>query len=93
MTEEDWNLVLYDAVAATSPWAFLYFLSIILVGKHVLFNVMVGIVVNAFQATVRQSVLYKRAMFYQSFSTTPSVSLRHLHSLLCQTLCVSARSR
>ncbi|XP_071321698.1 voltage-dependent T-type calcium channel subunit alpha-1I isoform X2 [Trachinotus anak] len=50
LTEEDWNLVLYDAVAATSPWAFFYFFAIIVVGKHVLLNVLVGIVVKSFQA-------------------------------------------
>ncbi|KAG7215961.1 hypothetical protein INR49_012415, partial [Caranx melampygus] len=49
LTEEDWNLVLYDAVAATFPWAFLYFVLIIVVGKHVLLNIMVGIVVKGFQ--------------------------------------------
>ncbi|XP_023271811.1 voltage-dependent T-type calcium channel subunit alpha-1H-like [Seriola lalandi dorsalis] len=50
LTEEDWNLVLYNAVAATSQWTFFYFFAIILVGKHVLLNVLMGVVVQSFQA-------------------------------------------
>lgn len=91
MTEEDWNLVLYNAVAATSLWSFLFFVLVILVGKHVLLNIMVGIVVKGFQTKVRLPLLYKRVMFYQLLNTTASVSLRH--TLSCQTLFVSAWSR
>ncbi|XP_040894614.1 voltage-dependent T-type calcium channel subunit alpha-1H-like [Toxotes jaculatrix] len=50
LTEEDWNLVLYNAMAVTSPWAALYFVAIIVLGKYVLLNVLVGIVVESFQA-------------------------------------------
>ncbi|XP_022594298.1 voltage-dependent T-type calcium channel subunit alpha-1H-like, partial [Seriola dumerili] len=50
LTEEDWNLVLYNAVAATSQWTFFYFFAIIVVGKHVLLNVLMGVVVQSFQA-------------------------------------------
>ncbi|XP_070765049.1 voltage-dependent T-type calcium channel subunit alpha-1I-like [Enoplosus armatus] len=50
LTQEDWNLVLYNAMAATSPWAALYFVVVIMLGKHVLLNVLVGIVVKSFQA-------------------------------------------
>ncbi|XP_059196379.1 voltage-dependent T-type calcium channel subunit alpha-1H-like [Centropristis striata] len=49
LTQEDWNLVLYNAMAATSPWASLYFVSVIVVGKHILLNILVGIVVQSFQ--------------------------------------------
>ncbi|XP_063733054.1 voltage-dependent T-type calcium channel subunit alpha-1I-like [Eleginops maclovinus] len=50
LTHEDWNLVLYNAMTATSPYTFLYFFAIILLGKHVLLNILVGIVVQSFQA-------------------------------------------
>ncbi|XP_050926692.1 LOW QUALITY PROTEIN: voltage-dependent T-type calcium channel subunit alpha-1I-like [Lates calcarifer] len=50
LTQEDWNLVLYNAMAATSPWAAFYFVAIIVIGKHVILNVLVGIVVESFQA-------------------------------------------
>uniref|UniRef100_A0AAQ6IKB6 Ion transport domain-containing protein n=1 Tax=Anabas testudineus TaxID=64144 RepID=A0AAQ6IKB6_ANATE len=50
LTLEDWNLVLYNAMATTSPWAALYFVAIIIFGKHVLLNVLVGIVVDKFQS-------------------------------------------
>lgn len=46
-------MVLYNAVAATSPWAAIYFIAIIVFGKIVLLNVLVGIGVDSFQARVR----------------------------------------
>ncbi|KAF3838173.1 hypothetical protein F7725_009941, partial [Dissostichus mawsoni] len=49
LTQEDWNLVLYNAMTATTPWAFLYFVTVIMLGKHVLLNILVGIVVQSFQ--------------------------------------------
>ncbi|XP_042350709.1 voltage-dependent T-type calcium channel subunit alpha-1H-like [Plectropomus leopardus] len=48
LTQEDWNLVLYNAMAATSPWSALYFVAIIVLGTHVLLNVLVGLVVQSF---------------------------------------------
>lgn len=50
--------MLYNAMAATSPWAALYFVAIIVLGKHVLLNVLVGIVIESFQARVRTSVVF-----------------------------------
>ncbi|XP_045921847.1 voltage-dependent T-type calcium channel subunit alpha-1H-like isoform X2 [Micropterus dolomieu] len=50
LTQDDWNLVLYNTMAATSPWAALYFIAVIVFGKSVLLNVLVGIVVDSFQA-------------------------------------------
>lgn len=55
LTQEDWNLVLYNAMATTSPWAAVYFVAVIIFGKNVLLNVLVGIVVDNFQAKVRTS--------------------------------------
>ncbi|XP_029382811.1 voltage-dependent T-type calcium channel subunit alpha-1H-like [Echeneis naucrates] len=49
LTGEDWNLVMYNAMDATSPWAFFYFFTIIVGGRHVLLNILVGIVVKTFQ--------------------------------------------
>ncbi|KAM8908795.1 voltage-dependent T-type calcium channel subunit alpha-1I-like isoform 2-T2 [Spinachia spinachia] len=49
LTEEDWNRVLYTIMAATSPWAFIYFVAVIVTGKHVLLNILVGIVLQGFQ--------------------------------------------
>ncbi|XP_075339246.1 voltage-dependent T-type calcium channel subunit alpha-1I-like [Odontesthes bonariensis] len=50
LTLEDWNLVLYNAMASTSAWAALYFIALIMIGKNVLLNVVVGIVVENFQS-------------------------------------------
>ncbi|KAI4819262.1 hypothetical protein KUCAC02_004515 [Chaenocephalus aceratus] len=49
LTQEDWNMVLYNAMTATTPWTFLYFVTVIMLGKHVLLNILVGIVVQSFQ--------------------------------------------
>lgn len=53
MTEENWNLVLYKAIASTSSWAALYFVAVILFGRYVLLNILVGIVVESFHDQVR----------------------------------------
>ncbi|CAK6982852.1 voltage-dependent T-type calcium channel subunit alpha-1H-like [Scomber scombrus] len=50
LTLEDWNFVLYNAMASTSPWSAFYFVALIMFGKHVLLNVLVGIVVKSYQA-------------------------------------------
>jgi len=34
LTLEDWNVVMYTAIYATSPWAGLYFLLVIIVGQQ-----------------------------------------------------------
>ncbi|XP_068423425.1 voltage-dependent T-type calcium channel subunit alpha-1I-like [Clinocottus analis] len=49
LTGEDWNFVLYDTMAATSPWAAIYFVTVIVTGKHLLLNVLVGIVIQGFE--------------------------------------------
>ncbi|XP_039472111.1 voltage-dependent T-type calcium channel subunit alpha-1H-like isoform X1 [Oreochromis aureus] len=56
LTQDDWNVVLYNAVAATSPWAAIYFIAIIVFGKNVLLNVLVGIVVDSFQARPSENI-------------------------------------
>ncbi|XP_042345439.1 voltage-dependent T-type calcium channel subunit alpha-1H-like [Plectropomus leopardus] len=50
MTQYQWNFVLYNAMATTSPWAALFFVAVIVVARYVLLNVLVGIVVQIFRA-------------------------------------------
>ncbi|XP_031138253.1 voltage-dependent T-type calcium channel subunit alpha-1H-like isoform X1 [Sander lucioperca] len=50
LTQENWNLVMYNAMATTSEWGCSYFVVVIILGKHVLLNILVGIVVQSFQA-------------------------------------------
>ncbi|KAA8577624.1 hypothetical protein FQN60_018733, partial [Etheostoma spectabile] len=52
LTQEDWNVVMYNAMATTSKWASIYFIVVVILGKHVLLNILVGIVVQSFQARV-----------------------------------------
>ncbi|XP_034543706.1 voltage-dependent T-type calcium channel subunit alpha-1I [Notolabrus celidotus] len=50
LTQEDWNAVLYNGMAATSPVAALYFVALMTFGNYVLFNLLVAILVEGFQA-------------------------------------------
>ena len=54
LTQEDWNVVLYNGMASTSPWASIYFISLVAVGNFVLFNLLVAILVEGFQTEVRR---------------------------------------
>uniref|UniRef100_A0A8C4XIB7 Voltage-dependent T-type calcium channel subunit alpha-1G n=1 Tax=Erpetoichthys calabaricus TaxID=27687 RepID=A0A8C4XIB7_ERPCA len=49
LTQEDWNKVLYNGMASTSPWAALYFIALMTFGNYVLFNLLVAILVEGFQ--------------------------------------------
>ena len=55
LTQEDWNVVLYNGMASTSSWAALYFVALMTFGNYVLFNLLVAILVEGFQAEVRGS--------------------------------------
>ncbi|XP_068100253.1 voltage-dependent T-type calcium channel subunit alpha-1H isoform X2 [Hyperolius riggenbachi] len=50
LTQEDWNMVLYNGMASTSPWSALYFVALMTFGNYVLFNLLVAILVEGFQA-------------------------------------------
>lgn len=52
LTQEDWNMVLYNGMASTSPFAALYFVALMTFGNYVLFNLLVAILVEGFQAEV-----------------------------------------
>lgn len=52
LTQEDWNKVLYNGMASTSPVAALYFIALMTFGNYVLFNLLVAILVEGFQAEV-----------------------------------------
>uniref|UniRef100_A0AAQ6A9W2 Ion transport domain-containing protein n=1 Tax=Amphiprion ocellaris TaxID=80972 RepID=A0AAQ6A9W2_AMPOC len=57
LTQEDWNMVLYNGMASTSPFAALYFVALMTFGNYVLFNLLVAILVEGFQAEVRQQAV------------------------------------
>uniref|UniRef100_A0AAY4DSK1 Ion transport domain-containing protein n=1 Tax=Denticeps clupeoides TaxID=299321 RepID=A0AAY4DSK1_9TELE len=56
LTQEDWNMVLYNGMASTSPVAALYFVALMTFGNYVLFNLLVAILVEGFQAEVRRTL-------------------------------------
>uniref|UniRef100_A0A8C9WU16 Calcium voltage-gated channel subunit alpha1 I n=1 Tax=Scleropages formosus TaxID=113540 RepID=A0A8C9WU16_SCLFO len=67
LTQEDWNMVLYNGMASTSPWAALYFVALMTFGNYVLFNLLVAILVEGFQAEVRSSPRPGRRSLYHNW--------------------------
>lgn len=55
LTQEDWNIVLYNGMSRTSPWAAVYFIALMTFGNYVLFNLLVAILVEGFSAEVRHA--------------------------------------
>ncbi|XP_055938809.1 voltage-dependent T-type calcium channel subunit alpha-1G-like isoform X1 [Argiope bruennichi] len=50
LTQEDWNVVLFNGMEKTSHWAALYFVALMTFGNYVLFNLLVAILVEGFSA-------------------------------------------
>ncbi|XP_065204837.1 voltage-dependent T-type calcium channel subunit alpha-1H-like isoform X2 [Planococcus citri] len=50
LTQEDWNIVLFNGMEKTSHWAALYFVALMTFGNYVLFNLLVAILVEGFQS-------------------------------------------
>ncbi|XP_047738832.1 voltage-dependent T-type calcium channel subunit alpha-1G [Hyalella azteca] len=50
LTQEDWNVVLFNGMEKTSHWASLYFVALMTFGNYVLFNLLVAILVEGFSA-------------------------------------------
>uniref|UniRef100_A0A3B4YXR0 Voltage-dependent T-type calcium channel subunit alpha-1I-like n=1 Tax=Stegastes partitus TaxID=144197 RepID=A0A3B4YXR0_9TELE len=75
LTQEDWNMVLYNGMASTSPFAALYFVALMTFGNYVLFNLLVAILVEGFQAEVRQQAA---SYFFGCFISTLSLHLTPL---------------
>uniref|UniRef100_A0A8C4IYR1 Calcium channel, voltage-dependent, T type, alpha 1H subunit a n=1 Tax=Dicentrarchus labrax TaxID=13489 RepID=A0A8C4IYR1_DICLA len=68
LTQEDWNVVLYNGMASTSPWAALYFVALMTFGNYVLFNLLVAILVEGFQAEVRTTVFIQYLISLKMYS-------------------------
>lgn len=49
-------MVLYNGMASTSPCAALYFVALMTFGNYVLFNLLVAILVEGFQAEVTTQI-------------------------------------
>ncbi|XP_038632326.1 voltage-dependent T-type calcium channel subunit alpha-1G isoform X4 [Scyliorhinus canicula] len=64
LTQEDWNKVLYNGMASTSPLAALYFIALMTFGNYVLFNLLVAILVEGFQTEGDISKSDSEADFY-----------------------------
>uniref|UniRef100_A0A671VQD9 Calcium voltage-gated channel subunit alpha1 I n=1 Tax=Sparus aurata TaxID=8175 RepID=A0A671VQD9_SPAAU len=76
LTQEDWNVVLYNGMAATSPIAALYFVALMTFGNYVLFNLLVAILVEGFQAEVRTHMPHGFRLQDASLSSSNSLGRR-----------------
>uniref|UniRef100_A0A670JHW5 Ion transport domain-containing protein n=1 Tax=Podarcis muralis TaxID=64176 RepID=A0A670JHW5_PODMU len=72
LTQEDWNVVLYNGMASTSSWAALYFVALMTFGNYVLFNLLVAILVEGFQAEVREDFFHLPELKMYSLAVTPN---------------------
>ena len=77
LTQEDWNVVLFNGMEKTSHWAALYFVTLMTFGNYVLFNLLVAILVEGFSAEVSPNLLL--AIFSQLSKHTHTHS--HTHTL------------
>ncbi|KAK2714147.1 hypothetical protein QYM36_008650, partial [Artemia franciscana] len=50
LTQEDWNVVLFNGMEKTTHWSSLYFIALMTFGNYVLFNLLVAILVEGFSA-------------------------------------------
>uniref|UniRef100_A0A3B3YN26 Ion transport domain-containing protein n=1 Tax=Poecilia mexicana TaxID=48701 RepID=A0A3B3YN26_9TELE len=73
LTQEDWNAVLYNGMAATSPLAALYFVALMTFGNYVLFNLLVAILVEGEKKT--QNIILGKTKLYFYFIFSPHSSL------------------
>lgn len=55
LTQEDWNVVLFNGMEKTSHWAALYFVALMTFGNYVLFNLLVAILVEGFSSEVSKT--------------------------------------
>lgn len=86
-------MVLYNGMASTSPCAALYFVALMTFGNYVLFNLLVAILVEGFQAEViiernhtlstTKCTFFETAFFYIIFKvSTLSITFLMLQCLL-----------
>uniref|UniRef100_A0A8D2ZLD0 Ion transport domain-containing protein n=1 Tax=Scophthalmus maximus TaxID=52904 RepID=A0A8D2ZLD0_SCOMX len=81
LTQEDWNAVLYNGMASTTPLAALYFVALMTFGNYVLFNLLVAILVEGFQAEVRMQrceLKIQAMMLSPNGLLNPKASMPHL---------------
>uniref|UniRef100_A0A8B9WT91 Voltage-dependent T-type calcium channel subunit alpha n=1 Tax=Bos mutus grunniens TaxID=30521 RepID=A0A8B9WT91_BOSMU len=80
LTQEDWNVVLYNGMASTSPWASLYFVALMTFGNYVLFNLLVAILVEGFQAEVTVALVEEAPLWslYETLCPIPMTPNGHL---------------
>ena len=57
LTQEDWNLVLYNGMASSGPLASLYFIALMTIGNYVLFNLLVAILVEALKLLINYAIV------------------------------------
>uniref|UniRef100_A0A8C6NPK2 Voltage-dependent T-type calcium channel subunit alpha n=1 Tax=Nothobranchius furzeri TaxID=105023 RepID=A0A8C6NPK2_NOTFU len=101
LTQEDWNMVLYNGMASTSPFAALYFVALMTFGNYVLFNLLVAILVEGFQAEVCTENVSRRCPPFPAmcsfifilcaWTCFRGVKMRLIRRSSCERLCQDGR--
>eukprot|EP00794_Sanderia_malayensis_P008795 gene8795-9735_t len=74
LTQEEWNIVMYDAMRATTQWAALYFIILMTIGNYILFNLLVAILVEGFSNDPKLRALLKPNSKPQQITDKPQQS-------------------
>ncbi|MFH4977937.1 hypothetical protein AB6A40_004646 [Gnathostoma spinigerum] len=85
LTQEDWNMVLFNGMAKTTPWAALYFVALMTFGNYVLFNLLVAILVEGFQESKEEEKRLQEEQARKKANEEEEERKRELEMLLAKT--------
>jgi voltage-gated sodium channel len=71
LTLEGWNSIATEAVDATSPWAWVYFIVFVLLAVFIFFNMLIGIMVNSLEEARSRHRAQQEAELKQDIAENP----------------------
>lgn len=71
LTLEGWNSIASTAVAATSPWAWAYFIVFVLLAVFIFFNMLIGIMVNSLEQARERHRQQQEAALQEDIHSSP----------------------
>ncbi len=77
ISQENWNLVLYQGMANVSAWSSLYFIVLMIAGNYILFNLLIAIIVDAYIETVFLILLIPKKLFQSGLKICHKESLKN----------------
>jgi hypothetical protein len=77
MTGEDWNMVMYDGIAATGGGSFLYFAIIVVIGNFLILNLFLTILLSGFEDEEEDPEVEKAAKRDELYTIFKSLDKDH----------------